>query len=102
MSPVYRYESAGEAGVSFPTLSQAMACSPSHAECRIATSPHGVVLAEACPVAGSGTCLVWALTNAGRDVDDHAGWTLHAPTLSPEEYETALAFALGDELRRAS
>lgn len=102
MKPVFRFESEGEAGVSFPSLSAAIRYVPQHAEARIATSAEGVVLAEACPVAGPGTMLKWVMTNAGQDVIDWQGWSAGAPTLSPAELEMALAIALGDELRGAA
>lgn len=101
-SPIYRYEQAGEAGVTYPTLAHAMRHAPWHAEATIRTSAEGVVLAETIQSGGVGGLLRWQVTNAGRDVEDHAGWTALAPTLSPEEYDTALAIALGEELKAAS
>lgn len=103
MSPVYRFEQAGENGIPFPSLAAAVRCMPSHGEARVATSVDGVVLAEARHVAGAGTMLQWVLTNAGRDVQDFTGWTAEAPTLTQAEYDTVLELALGDtDLKAAS
>lgn len=102
MSPVYRYEQPGESGVTYPTLAQAMRHAPWNREACIRTSAEGVVLAEACPVAGVGTVLVWVVTNAGRDVEDMAGWTCGMPALSERESDTVLAVTLAQDLARAS
>lgn len=89
----------------FPRLSDALASSPRHTEAVIATSLEGIVLAEACPVAGIGSVLGWVLTVAGTEVrneEDRVGWTLNAPTLSPKELDDALAIALAEDFARAS
>lgn len=94
---VVRVEAEGEAAVSFPSLHEAMRLAPRHPEAFIATSLEGVHLADAMPVAGTGSVLAWQLTFAGRDVDG-ACWTTEAPTLSEFELDTALMRALGREL----
>lgn len=103
MIPVFRFEAEGEAGVEYPTLAAAVRYVPSSVEARVATSPEGVVLAEACTVSGPGSMLEWVLTNAGRDVVDTQGWTAGPPQLTPADVDTVLALALGDtDLRVAS
>lgn len=69
---VFRIEAAGEEPVPFPSLQDATRSDPTHAEAVIATSPDGVVLAEATPwQAGHGWPVaqyVWRPTVAGHDV----------------------------------
>lgn len=102
MSPVFRIESAGEAGIPYPSLASAMAYVPSHRESQIATSIEGVVLAEAESVNGPGTMLRWVVTLAGQDILDRTGWTMGMPVLSEPELSTVLLCALAEDLKAAS
>jgi hypothetical protein len=99
MVPVCRIESPEESPATFPTLAAAMQLRPRSTEACIRTSPGGVCLAQSSP---GPELLEWVLTWAGQDVADHAGWTAGAPTLSPQELDTALSHALADDLARAS
>jgi hypothetical protein len=98
-STVFRIEQSGEVANQYPTLASAMRMPPRNREACIVSSD-GTHLADALPCS-AGLC--WRLTMAGGNVaDDSGSWTLSAPTLSPEEYDTALAIALGDELQRVA
>jgi hypothetical protein len=96
---VFLFSSFEESPQPFPTLASAMRLRPSHVESQIVTSAQGVLLAEAEPVSGPGSCLIWCLTLAGQDVVDRSGW--QGP-LSTGEVDAVLDVALGDELRVAS
>jgi len=69
---VFRIEYVGEVADPFPTLPDAMRSPPSHRESQIATSPDGVVLAEAVIKTSSRKQLrvfyQWRCTVAGLDV----------------------------------
>lgn len=68
---VFRIEQQGEEGIPFPDLISARAEPPSHAESTIATSTHGVVLAESIAVSSGPrkrARFTWRLTVAGEDV----------------------------------
>lgn len=72
MQQVFRIEYVGEIADPFPTLADAMRSPPSHRESLIATSPNGVVLAEATVKTSSRKQLrvhfAWRCTVAGLDV----------------------------------
>jgi len=66
---VFRIESAGEWAAEFPSLVDATREPPMSGEAHIATSPDGVVLAEARTELRYGLVRYgWAFTVAGRDV----------------------------------
>lgn len=98
-SHCFRFESAGESGIPFPTLGSAMGHAPSHHESQIRTSIEGIVLAEAEEVCGPGSMLRWVVTLAGQDVVDRTGW---AGQMTDRDHSTVLMVALAEDLRVAS
>lgn len=94
---VSRVEQAGEAGIAFEYLEEALRYAPSHVEATVSSSANGVVLAEVREVGGRGGVLAWTLTVAGQQVQD-AAWTAEAPTLSERDIDTVLMLALGNEM----
>lgn len=96
---VSRVEQAGEPGVAFQSLDEALRYAPLHVEATVSSS--GVVLAEVREVGGRGGVLAWTLTVAGQRIQD-AAWTAEAPTLSERDIDTVLMLALGREMAVAS
>ena len=102
MSPtakVFRVEQAGEAGITFTSLGDALLYAPSHSGAEIRSRDTGRLLAEVTERGGGGGLLGWALTIAGQAVED-ASWTREAPTLSPREHDTVLQLALAEDFAR--
>lgn len=94
---VYRIEALAETAVPFPSLAEAMAMNPRTPEACIATSLHGVHLADAAEAGGRGGLLYWAVTIAGQNVIDATGWTAGQPDMSARDSETVLATALRED-----